>query len=309
MKMSETKSDDKINYDNNYEEIYFQNMVKRDYVSTDNIMSGKNIINFGEGSIGLSGKALELFRYFDSIFRGFAALLGGVEEQYPVLLDNKTLKDTGYLRTSPQYIHYVNPVKDDMEILADLWKSERTEQFYDESVGVLSPSACFHVYENYRNNVLEQCKTVTLLQNVFRNEGRYNRSEYGRLRDYHVREIVFIGSEDYVKKSLKILMDKTSEFIRETGLTGEIKPASDSFILPDMQKYKLLQLKNKVKYEVKLNYSRSMQLSAASFNFHGKTFTYPFNIKVKDEDETVTGCAGYGLERWVLAYLSQFEEK
>lgn len=309
MERLETKFNDKIKDKNNSEEIYFKNMVEREYVSTDNIMSGKNIINFGKGSIGLSGKALELFRYFDSTFKDFAIELGGVEEQYPVLLNNKTLKDTGYLRTSPQYIHYVNPVKDDMEILSDLWKYEGAEEFYSGSVGVLSPSACFHVYENYRNSILEQCKTVTLLQNVFRNEGKFNQNEYGRLRDYHVREIVFIGSEDYVRKSLKILMDKTGEFVKETGLTGEIKTASDSFILPDMQKYKIIQLKNKVKYEVKLNYSKTLQLSAASFNFHGKTFTHPFNIKVENKEETVTGCVGYGLERWVLAYLSQFKDK
>ena len=294
---------------NNSEEIYFQNIVKRSYTSTDDIMSEKYVINFGEGSIGLSGKALELFEYFDNTFKGFALELGGIEEKYPVLLSNKTLKDTGYLRTSPQYIHYINSIEEDVDILCDLWKYESAEEFYSDSVGVLSPSACFHVYERYRNSLLEQCKTVTLLQSVFRNEGRFNWKEYGRLRDYHVREIVFIGSENYVRESLTLLMDKTSKFIRNTGFTGEIKTASDPFVIPDMQKYKLLQLKNKVKYEVKLNYSESRQMSVASFNFHGKSFTYPFNIKVENETETVTGCVGYGLERWVLAYLSQFGNK
>jgi seryl-tRNA synthetase len=91
-------------------------------------------------------------------------------------------------------------------------------------------------------------------------------------------------------------------------LSGEIKTASDPFVIPNMQRFKKLQLKNKVKYEARLNYSKEQKMSAASFNFHGKTFTYPFNIKVEMEEDTVTGCVGYGIERWVLAYLSQYEK-
>lgn len=306
MQKLETNPENKINNKSSMEEIYFQNITKTKYTPTENIMSGEYVTDFGEGSIGLSGRAVELFDYFDNTFKGFAMEAGGAEEKYPVLLSSQTLKDTGYLRTSPQYIHYVNSVEEDMDILSDLWKYEDAREFYSDAVGVLSPSACFHVYERYRNSILKQHRTVTLLQSVFRNEGKINWNEYGRLRDYHVREIVFIGNENYVRESLKSMMDKTGSFIRKAGLAGEIKTASDSFIIPNMQKYKLLQLKNKVKYEVKLNYAQDRQLSAASFNFHGKSFTYPFNINVENETETVTGCVGYGLERWVLAYLSQF---
>ena len=39
---------------------------------------------------------------------------------------------------------------------------------------------------------------------------------------------------------------------------------------------------------------------------HGKAFTDPFNISVRGEKNTVTACVGYGLQRWVIAFFSQF---
>jgi seryl-tRNA synthetase len=312
MGIVEGKSNEFIISEEDSEETYFSNIIDRIYVDTAEIMSGQYVKICGEGMISLSGRAVELFEYFDKTFKEFAKELGAVEERYPVLLSNKTIQDTGYLKTSPQYIHCVNTVKEDMDILMSLGKKGNIEKCERDILGsrqeVLSPSACFHVYENYRGKVLKEYTAVTLLQSVFRNEGRFNWREYGRLRDYHVREIVFIGSEDYVKESLIKLMDKTKKFIQRMGLSGEIKTASDPFVIPNMQRFKKLQLKNKVKYEARLNYSKEQQMSAASFNFHGKTFTYPFNIKVEMEEDTVTGCVGYGIERWVLAYLSQYEK-
>ena len=43
------------------------------------------------------------------------------------------------------------------------------------------------------------------------------------------------------------------------------------------------------------------------FCLHGTAFTHPFDISMK-ESEAVTGCIGYGLERFVLAFLSQYGE-
>ena len=47
------------------------------------------------------------------------------------------------------------------------------------------------------------------------------------------------------------------------------------------------------------------KLAVASFNLHGFNFTRSFRISVNGT-ETVTGCVGFGLERMVLAFLSQY---
>ena len=276
----------------------------RTWLSNGDIMNGKSIIKYDDGIIGFSGCAVRLFEYFDNVFRGFAEQFNAVQERYPVLLPLKTLNDTGYLNVSPQYQIFCKNMPEDIEKFKEFDKGRITT--------ALSPSACFHVYERYRNTLLSKAKTVTLLQNVFRNEGRFNFEDFGRLKDYHVREIVFIGDEQYVLEGCQKLMEMTKAFIRRIGLSGRIESASDAFIIPQMQRYKLIQLKNRVKYEVRLEYMNMAQIehmAVGSFNLHGRTFTYPFNIKVKQiEDKTVTGCVGFGIERWVLCFLSQFGE-
>ena len=57
-----------------------------------------------------------------------------------------------------------------------------------------------------------------------------------------------------------------------------------------------------------VNRDEHMYLAAASFNFHGAAFTFPFNIRVRNVKNTLSGCIGYGLERWILSFLSQYGE-
>lgn len=89
-------------------------------------------------------------------------------------------------------------------------------------------------------------------------------------------------------------------------MIGKILVASDPFVMPKMQKYKKIQLMENSKYEIRLNVSEKDQISTTSFNLHGTAFSHPFNISISEVDEVVTGCVGFGLERWVIAFLSQF---
>ncbi|MDD6293927.1 MAG: hypothetical protein PUA71_08970 [Eubacteriales bacterium] len=177
--------------------------------------------------------------------------------------------------------------------------------YVEDSNAVLSPSACFHVYERYKDTVFKDNTSLTFLQNVFRNEKDKN-NEFGRLRDYHVREIVFVGSEEYVDTSINRMINQTSRFMVELGLKGDIESATDLFITPNMNRYKLIQMHNKAKYELRLEYDNNRDISVASFNRHGKTFSHTFNIGVSGVENVVSGCIGYGIERFVMAFLSQY---
>ena len=89
-------------------------------------------------------------------------------------------------------------------------------------------------------------------------------------------------------------------------LVGDISLASDSFVVPKMQMYRKIQHIDKSKYEMHLNISSDKSISTASYNLHGKAFTDPFNISVENCEDTVTACVGFGLQRWILAFLSQY---
>ena len=74
--------------------------------------------------------------------------------------------------------------------------------------------------------------------------------------------------------------------------------------MPKMIKYKKYQKMEKSKYEVRVSYDKDHTLAAASLNLHGTAFTSPFHIKVKGVDNPVSGCVGFGIERWILIFLN-----
>lgn len=278
---------------NRYDDIYNSNLVHR----------------FENGQIALINQAKRLFEFFDSSFAEIAKSFGAVEKLYPALIPVSAYQETGYLKTSPQYSIFCSSPYEDIDLLVDLNKKVSDKDIHEslsEPKFGLSPSACFHTYIEYRDKKLDNNTVVTFNQNVFRNEGRFCWDDYGRLMDYHVREIVLIGTEKFVADTRKAILEEARKFIEKIGLCGEIATASDPFVIPTMQKYKKLQMQEKSKYELKLLCSNEKKLACASFNFHGESFTHPFNIKVKDATPTVTGCIGFGIERWVLAYLAQF---
>lgn len=293
--------------DTGVSEVLAENKNNCFFASHEQILNGKYIISYEDGRIALRNEAVWLYEYFDSVFREFAMELGAAEEQYPVLLPVKDYSDTGYLRNSPQYSIFCSEAIEDMEILRQLRtiETQAEKDFINPARYALSPSACFSVYERYRGQTLPDNCTVTLCQSVFRNEGRFNWKDFGRLRDYHVREIVFIGSTDYVTDSRNKIMDKTIEYMKKIGLAGSVESSSDHFIIPQMQKFKIIQMQEKLKYEWRLSVGETEEMAVASFNLHGFNFTRPFGITVNGT-ETVTGCVGYGLERMVLAFLTQF---
>lgn len=263
------------------------------------------------GKIGFSGNMGKLMKVFDREFLKIAYSVGAVEEFYPVLLNLETLKKTGYLRRSPHHCIFCSSLRRSENIIPSVIQCHgqggtlKREQSQDPDY-VLSPSACFHVYEHYQGKTLPNQKVITLKQNVFRDESEVGWLEVGRLRDYRIREIVFIGNEEFVEKKRQTVMDKTIEFVIAIGMNYQMELATDVFTLPEMKRFEKIQVEKKSKYELLFESNDRKKIAAASFNLHEAVFTKSFGINVRNIDKTVTGCVGYGLERWVLAFFHQF---
>lgn len=277
-------------------------------IFNENVIDNINIRRLTESSLSFHNKATKLYDFFDLKFKEIALNLGAETEHYPTMLPLEKYKKTGYLKTSPQYSIFCCNAIEDMTLINNLQNSSPNvlSSLLSEPQTALSPAACFHTYCCHENQILEKEKIYTFNQSVFRNEGRFNWNDFGRLKDYHVREIVFVGSEDFVLSKRKEVMNVVIAFLKEIMIDSSILVANDPFILPQMQKYKKIQIKEQSKFELLLKYSFNKSIAAASFNFHGSAFTFPFNIKISNIDKPVTGCVGFGLERWVLAFVAQF---
>lgn len=292
----------------NDEMLYYYDDSSRSYYD-DIYESTEDIHYFGHGNVAFEGAAKFLFDFFDSKFEKIALGFGAKSKIYPVLLPVEAYQKTGYLKRSPQYAIFCCNTFEDIDKLEDLQhniQNDNIQLSLKQPTFALSPSACFHTYLEYENTVLDSDSVYTFCQSVFRNEGRFNFLEIGRLMDYHVREIVMIGSIDFVSTTRQEFLNKVVELMKEWGICFSVHIAADTFVMPKIQKFKKIQKVEKLKYEIKLNCNLSHKISVASFNLHGSAFTDPFNIKVKNNDDTVTGCIGFGIERWVIAFICQY---
>ena len=287
-------------------DVLYNNTSSVFYHSYDEIYESRLVSKISDGLIGLHNDAVFLFDYFDNIFSSYAKNVGCIEKKYPVLLPLLSYKKTGYLKRTPQYSIFCCELEENIDRIKDINDRDSYVDVLHEPHNVLSPSACFHVYDDIEKATLPASQSYTLKQAVFRNEGRFNWNEYGRLKSYTIRELVFIGDQRYVRDALLVVRKKVEHFLSELDLVSNIQSSSDSFILPEMGIIGKIQLIEGSKYEVKINTNVQESLACASFNFHGVSFSKSFEFKVKDIDTTVSGCIGFGLERWVLAFLCQY---
>ena len=289
-------------------QLIYASRIPRKYTSEEEIYNSKIIKQEAAGCITLSDLGVKLFGFFDSYFSSVLEADNVKVRQFPTLLNVDTVSTTDYMSTSPQYIMFCSKVVENVneyEKLHDRYRGNDLSAALEYPSFSLSPSACFHLYQSIRGETLNKNSIYTMLQNVFRNEGRFNWTSMNRLLDYHVREIVMIGNHDFVLEKREKFLKKTIELLEKLQLNFVVKIASDPFVIPVMQKYRKVQYANKVKYEVRLSEDEKNDVACASFNIHGKAFSSKFGFSVDGCSCTESGCIGFGIERLIIAFLKQ----
>lgn len=293
-------------------QLVYSSQHPKNYTSEEEIYNSKIIKREATGCITLSDLGVKLFSFFDSYFSSILETENVKVRRFPTLLNVDTISTTDYISTSPQYIMFCSNVVENVheyEKLHDRYKNNDLNSVLEYPSFSLSPSACFHLYQSIRGETLAENSIYTMLQNVFRNEGRFNWTSMNRLLDYHVREIVMIGNHDFVLEKRESFLKKTIELLEQLQLNFSVKIASDPFVIPVMQKYRKIQYANKVKYEVKLSEDEENDVACASFNIHGKAFSSKFGFSVDGCTCTESGCIGFGIERLIIAFLKQYGVK
>lgn len=240
-------------------------------------------------------------RLMDELDADFVHFLDGyVYSKYtiPAMLDLDVLKRCNYLESFPHHLSIVSTIKEDR-----LGAVSQSKDFTLEDVSitkkVLTPAACLHIYPMLEGQEITQ-KIITTKARVYRYEGnRYD--EVGRLWDYTVREIVFVGSHEYVRDMLAKMQEQVLAYGQTITKNAKLIPSSDVFYENRRNTVKKkLQVANDKKFELIIPID-GKDVAVASFNFHGNHFSMPFHFDNKNT--IVTGCVGFGLERWLLAKL------
>lgn len=240
-----------------------------------------NFVDYYEDGMAFFPEATRNFELMDTIFLDFVKQYNTFKVKIPSLISEEVLEKCGYFETFPQHLTQLKAYGENAR--------ERRKRY-------LTPAACIHIYPLLKKELnLNSCYTT--LERVYRYEnGNFEENE--RLWEFTVREFVFVGDENYVRSSLEDLKEKALQTARKINSKADLIKAHDSFLPSKANKIReKLQIANHLKDELVVKYN-SRDIAIASFNFHGTHFSKPFEFDC--EGKVVTGCVGFGMERWML---------
>ena len=270
------------------------------------------ITSFGRGRFGYGPTMVALMDCFEQSVRSMASKFQADAYSFPALIGGDVLDRCRYMRNFPASLNFLSHLREDHGAIQEFARSVRWEGeqvAFDRSClsGVeclLSPSVCFHWYMWLRNSELTGPRAITALGRCFRYESS-NLIGLERLWDFNMREIIFVGSPDYVLASRTTLVDLSVALLNDLGMAYEITTATDPFFVDSYATQAAYQQGFDLKFELlaPLPYS-GRKLAVGSINYHQDFFGRSFSIQAGG-NPAHTGCIGFGYERLALAFLAQ----
>ncbi|MCQ4041488.1 hypothetical protein ACFOSC_12820 [Streptantibioticus rubrisoli] len=240
-----------------------------------------------------SGEAGTLAR-LDRVFEGWGLGDGAEPVIGPPLLPVAALAKLDYYQNFPHQALLATPL--DLERRPEGEDTTTIGAFPPERLAeadvALPSAACYAVYLGLEGTAIAGNTLVTLVGRCFRKETRY--SGLRRLLGFHMREVVALGSREFVEEHIDRYSGRVLAFAEALDLPLRKEVASDPFYDGEGPRA-LFQTLSPVKYEF-----LSGDLAIGSVNRHRNFFGERCAIRYADTDEPVfTSCAAFGLERWL----------
>lgn len=280
------------------------------------LIAGGGVVPMSEGLVALRGVALEAFRFFEAEFLQLARRFGAEEVQYPVLLPRQILEEVGYFGHFPQHVTLCSHLPEDLPLLQEVARvavengGKVTAELLAKQLPpehALKPAVCLPCYRELRGLVLDpgQQRAVTMQNHVFRREPA-GYDLLARLWDFHVRDLVLIGDYPTLSRQRQAVMDEVMALCEALDLSARLELANDPFFLDPSAHKAVYQRLGEVKIELVLPVPhRDLWIAASSFNLHRSFYASVYGLRTSGGALLETACMGFGLERWVYAFLSQ----
>jgi seryl-tRNA synthetase len=273
--------------------------------------------DYGKGQVAYTGPVLKLARLInEKAGELYAREFGALDGHFPSLIDADTLHKCGYFDSHPNAVTFVANVIEDFDALEEFRRANacsegallpQADHIHVDGM-CLNPAACFPCYPTMRGRRIETGEAVSWLGRVYRYESR-NISGLDRLYEFNVRELVFVGSEEYVRDCRRKALPIVEELATHFDLDARVQTATDPFFATVSAAKKFWQAAQEVKNEIKIpvldSAGKQKLLACGSVNLHGNFFGTRFDIRDASDAPAQTGCVGLGIERWVLAAFTQ----
>lgn len=279
--------------------------------------------DYGKGQVAYSGPVLKLAQLInEKSGELYKTAYGAKDSHFPAMIDADTLHKCGYFDSHPNAVTFVGNVIEDFDAIEEFRRanscSEGALMPAQDHIHIdgmcLNPAACFPCYPTLTGQKFEEGQCYTWLGRVFRYESR-NINGLDRLYEFNVRELVFVGNEDYVRSCRAKALPIVEELASFIDIDCQVQTATDPFFATVSAAKKFWQAAQEVKNEIKIpalaNDGSQKMLACGSINLHGNFFGKRFGFTCENGEPAQSGCVGLGIERWVLAAFTQhgFDEK
>ena len=272
------------------------------------------VIPIQPGFYTLQGDFLRVFQAVNRATLHMATLVNAIEQEHPAVWPVRLFKMIDYFHEFPHQMILCAPVKDDFASRSMFSKLYRKDQDFetvpmdtlmaDASYG-LQPAVCDCCYYSLEGTKAQQDTHYTTVNKVFRNE-RSATNRLDRLTNFTVRDIMFVGGEEFVLEARERLIELLSDFLTDLKLNAKIETANDPFFANDSAMKTVFQNAHRLKYELLAAIPHlGKDIAVGSINLHTDFFGKAFDIKRADGSTAHSGCIGVGMERMTYALFCQ----
>jgi len=245
------------------------------------------------GMFTFQGDFWILFKYFNNYWLEKANELNAIEQEFPALWPVDLYRKINYFSEFPQQIIMATSVRKNHEDLNTISKKYNKEnrfnnipinKHWEESHFGLQSAVCdlcYYLLEGKRNH---KNTYYTTYNKVFRNE----HSEIGsldRLTSFSVRDIMFVGDQDFVLESRQRMIDLAIGFLKWIDLDSRIVTANDPFFTNDSIIKSVFQNASELKYELLVEIPHlKKEIAIGSINLHQDFFGQAFDFKADNNE-------------------------
>lgn len=267
-------------------------------------MTTKPSFTTANGLATLGAKAVRLRDQLENRFLHWAAECRAEVMAFPPLMRVADLDKLDYFRNFPHLVTIASRIRSDClgaDYASGASVNSIPSSHMDPSGYVLPSAACYSIYIDLRDSVIDGPKYVTTVANCFRNEDEYKGLQ--RLWGFTMREIVCIADSETVKSHLDSFKRRISAFAEEICLPLEKRMATDPFYQQQSSRALMQSL-----FPVKEEFVYGDSVAIASVNYHRNFFGERCNIRLADGTAAHSGCVAFGIERWLHALFDRFGE-
>jgi seryl-tRNA synthetase len=257
----------------------------------------------------------KLIAYFEGCFMELAAEFGAAPQRFPTLISAEKLGRVGYFRAFPHSLTFATHLREDLDVISDFAEHAAYEpaglnsppESFSKIQALLSPAVCYHLYFGLADKPLPGGQLIaTAVGHCFRYESN-NLNSLERLWDFTMREIIFVGSSEFVLQNREAARKKVHAWLQQLGLAYMVESANDPFFVGEFRKQAAFQNAFQLKYEIRARLPfKDGTLAVGSYNYHQDFFGRHLKITLPDGKPAHTGCVAFGLERFAYAFVSQF---